>query len=67
MMCPSCNSAYSTVYKTVKIRNRVRRHRTCKHCQRNFSTTETVNVPKTPKIKRVDAEDDDNYYFTDEE
>ena len=60
MRCPSCDSAYSRVYKTLKVtKNRTRRYRTCQHCGKNFSTTEEVNPPKELKPEEIYLIDDD--------
>lgn len=67
MRCPQCNSAWSKVYRTMKIMKvKIRRYRTCQHCQFNFSTTEEANVPKVKRDRKTEddiiiIEDDEEY------
>ncbi len=63
MRCPDCNSAWSTVHTTRKIMNKVRRYRECKHCGKNFVTTEKADPPKDEKNEKgfyVILDDDDD-------
>lgn len=61
MECPRCNCADSRVYRTVKLTNKkIRRHRTCRYCQKNFSTTEQTNpLREYKKTKRKFDEEED--------
>lgn len=72
LRCPRCNSAVSTVRRTMKIGKTVRRYRECFHCAKNFVTSEYAHAPKKekkPDIRRVkdDGDDDEDgvFYFLD--
>lgn len=60
MRCPDCNSGWSSVYRTMKVSNKIRRYRTCNHCGRNFVSSETTDPPKKDK-------DNDFYVISDDE
>lgn len=57
LRCPSCNSAWSEVTKTIKNDNFIRRYRKCMHCGKNWPTTELSHKPKNTK-QEVDLDED---------